>query len=162
MPWKWSAPLVQIWQILNITPFSLHFFNPHEPDATLMNKKGKKKHCLRLQVTMMENVMVIIKLLHRKCIFIAIVQNSPYYGLQQPALTKSVLLMPWYSVVLNDNCCISMYHGSPKYCEEYSDVTIVMSKNNVFCVECFDQTFSLASHLTIEQLQRFSIFLYLF
>lgn len=59
MPGKWSAPLVQIWQILNITPFSLHFFNPHESDATLMNKNGMKKHCIRLQVTMMKNVMVI-------------------------------------------------------------------------------------------------------
>ncbi len=78
MPWKWSAPLVQIWQILNITPFSLHFFNPHEPDATLMNKKGKKKHCLRLQVTMMENVMVIYQAFAQE---MYIYSNCPEFSL---------------------------------------------------------------------------------
>lgn len=84
MPGKWSAPLLQIWQILNITPFSLHFFNPQESDATLMKKNEIKKCCIRLQVTMMD--IDFLQLLD----FINILGTSSHF---------LIVLVPWYSDV---------------------------------------------------------------
>ncbi len=69
--------------------------------------------------------------------------------------------MPWYSVVLNDNYYISMYHVSPKYYEEYSDFTKVCPKNYFLCWMFWPDIFSgfTFNHWTITA---FSCFLYYF